>query len=115
MLQSIFLSLKCTILRPRVIKNYSLSIFSLYQAAEECRLPKRLRSDLGGALREFTARELHYFEQVKNNDGTTTLFNSQERQWLVLQVIQGLRAGENDLEVLKGNGAVEEGQSIGKE
>lgn len=66
-------------------------------------------------MREFTARELHYFDQVKNNDGTTTIFTSQERQWLVLQVIQGLRAGEGDLEALKGNGTVEEGQSIGKQ
>lgn len=88
---------------------------SLYRAAEEYRLPKRLRTDLGGALREFTAREIHYFEQRKNDDGTTTLFTSQERQWLVLQVIQGLRVAQNDLTELKGCGSIEEGQSIGKE
>lgn len=61
--------------------------FSLYKAAEEARLPKRLRSDLGGALKEFTKRESHCFAQTKDAEGNSTLFTSQERQWLVLQVI----------------------------
>ncbi|KAJ6649241.1 Anoctamin-8, partial [Pseudolycoriella hygida] len=81
----------------------------LYQAAEEARLPKRLRADLGGALKEFTTRESHCFAQSKD-DGA--LFTSQERQWLVLQVLQGLRAGPSDLEALQGKANVEEGQSI---
>jgi anoctamin-8 len=54
--------------------------------AEEARLPKRLRTDLGGALKEFTTRESHCFQQLVNIDGSTALFSSQERQWLVLQV-----------------------------
>lgn len=90
-----------------------MPICSLFQAAEEARLPKRLRSDLGGALREFTTRESHCFAQNKNADGTSTLFTSQERQWLVLQVLQGLRAGDSDLDALQGSATVEEGQSIG--
>lgn len=92
----------------------NLNYFSLYKAAEEARLPKRLRSDLGGTLREFTSRESHCFAQIKNQDGSAALFTSQERQWLVLQVLQGLRAGTNDLESLQGRASVEEGQSIGK-
>ncbi|XP_065357896.1 uncharacterized protein wwk isoform X2 [Calliphora vicina] len=84
----------------------------LFRAAEEARLPKRLRPDLGGALREFTTRESHCFQQIKSNDGNTSLFTSQERQWLVLQVLQGLRAGQTDIEALQGRAAVEEGQSI---
>lgn len=91
----------------------SYFICRLYKAAEEARLPKRLRADLGGALKEFTYRESHCFAQAKE-DGAATLFTSQERQWLVLQVLQGLRAGRNDLEALQGRAAVEEGQSIGK-
>lgn len=87
-------------------------VFSLYKAAEEARLPKRLRSDLGGTLREFTSRESHCFAQSKNQDGSSALFTSQERQWLVLQVLQGLRAGTNDLAALQGRASVEEGQSI---
>ncbi|XP_059220438.1 platelet binding protein GspB isoform X3 [Stomoxys calcitrans] len=84
----------------------------LFRAAEEARLPKRLRPDLGGALREFTTRESHCFQQIKSDDGNTALFTSQERQWLVLQVLQGLRAGQSDIEALQGRAALEEGQSI---
>lgn len=87
--------------------------FRLFRAAEEARLPKRLRPELGGALREFTTRESHCFAQIKGTDGTSTLFTSQERQWLVLQVLQGLRAGSTDLEALHGSATVQEGQSIG--
>lgn len=58
----------------------------LFKAAEEARLPKRLKPDLGGALREFTTRESHCFAQIKDTEGGTSLFTSQERQWLVMQV-----------------------------
>ncbi|KAH8375735.1 hypothetical protein KR093_008376 [Drosophila rubida] len=84
----------------------------LFKAAEEARLPKRLRPDLGGALREFTTRESHCFQQLRGDVGSTALFTSQERQWLVLQVLQGLRAGCSDIDALQGRAAVAEGQSI---
>lgn len=84
----------------------------LFRAAEEYRLPKRLRVDLGGALRDFTTRESHCFEQIKDNDGKIALFTSQERQWLVFQVLQGLRATSTDVPVFQGLAKVEEGQSI---
>ncbi|XP_028899707.2 uncharacterized protein LOC105217978 isoform X2 [Zeugodacus cucurbitae] len=84
----------------------------LFKAAEEARLPKRLRPDLGGALREFTTRESHCFQQLKTEDGSSALFTSQERQWLVLQVLQGLRASQADIEALQGRATVAEGQSI---
>ncbi|CAO1355953.1 unnamed protein product [Diamesa hyperborea] len=84
----------------------------LFKAAEEYRLPKRLRSDLGGALRDFTTRESHCFEQIKDDDGKISLFTSQERQWLVLQVLQGLRANSSDMAMLQGKAQVDEGQSI---
>uniref|UniRef100_A0A182P7Z2 Anoctamin n=1 Tax=Anopheles epiroticus TaxID=199890 RepID=A0A182P7Z2_9DIPT len=84
----------------------------LFKAAEDARLPKRLRTDLGGALKEFTKRESHCFAQSKDNEGANSLFTSQERQWLVLQVLQGLRAGTSDLKALQGRAQVEEGQSI---
>lgn len=84
----------------------------LFKAAEEYRLPKRLRDDLGGALRDFTTRESHCFEQIKDDDGKAALFTSQERQWLVFQVLQGLRATSNDVPVFQGKAKVEEGQSI---
>ncbi|KAH8244267.1 hypothetical protein KR026_004732 [Drosophila bipectinata] len=84
----------------------------LFKAAEDARLPKRLRPDLGGALREFTTRESHCFQQLRGDVGSTVLFTSQERQWLVLQVLQGLRAGCSDIDALHGRAAVSEGQSI---
>lgn len=87
----------------------------LFKAAEEYRLPKRLRSDLGGAIKEFTTRESHCFEQMKDEEGKMSLFNSQERQWLVLQILQGLRVKANDMTILQGRAFVEEGQSIGKD
>lgn len=86
--------------------------YRLYKAAEEARLPKKLRPDLGGTLREFTARESHCFEQRKYDDGELSMFTSQERQWLVLQILQGWRANQSDLDELKGRAAVVEGQSI---
>lgn len=75
-------------------------------------MPKRLRPDLGGALREFTTRESHCFQQLRGDVGSTALFTSQERQWLVLQVLQGLRAGCSDIDALQGRATVAEGQSI---
>ncbi|SPP90034.1 anoctamin-8 isoform X8 [Drosophila guanche] len=84
----------------------------LFKAAEEARLPKRLRPDLGSALREFTTRESHCFQQLRGDVASTALFTSQERQWLVLQVLQGLRAGCSDIDALHGRAAVAEGQSI---
>lgn len=84
----------------------------LFKAAEEYRLPKRLRTDLGGALREFTTRESHCFEQIKDDDGKVALFTSQERQWLVFQVLQGMRATGSDVTAFQGIAKVEEGQSF---
>lgn len=86
---------------------------SLFKAAEEVRLPKRLRPDMGGTLREFTFRENHYFQPVcLNEEGRAIMFTSQERQWLVLQILQTLRARPIDMEALQGPTSVAEGQSI---
>lgn len=94
------------------LSSYFLRPCRLFKAAEEARLPKRLRPDLGGALREFTTRESHCFQQLRGDVGSTALFTSQERQWLVLQVLQGLRAGCSDIDALQGRATVAEGQSI---
>lgn len=63
-------------------------------------------------MREFTTRESHCFQQLRTEDGSSALFTSQERQWLVLQVLQGLRASQTDIEALQGRATVAEGQSI---
>lgn len=90
----------------------SAPINILFKAAEEYRLPKKLRTELGGALRDFTTRESHCFEHVKDEDGKLVLFTSQERQWLVFQVLQSLRATSSDATAFQGRANVEEGQSI---
>lgn len=72
-----------------------------------------MRSDLGGTLREFTIRESHYFQTLRLNDeGRINIFSSQERQWLVLQILQTLRASQDDMKALQGRASVEQGQSI---
>jgi anoctamin-8 len=90
----------------------SAPISVLFKAAEEHRLSKRLKAELGGTLRDFTTRESHRFEHVKDIDGKLVLFTSQERQWLVLQVLQSIRASSADVSSFQGRANVEEGQSI---
>lgn len=87
--------------------------FRLYQAAEDARLQKRLRDDLGGTLRAFTERDSACFAPTKEF-GSEVFFTSQERQWLVLHLLNSLRASELDVSSLHGNARVFEGQSIGK-
>ncbi|GLG96980.1 Anoctamin [Gryllus bimaculatus] len=65
----------------------------LTKAAEEVHLPKTLKSDYGGGLKEFVQQEATYFEGVENESG---FFSTQERQWLVLHLLQTLRAGSAD-------------------
>jgi anoctamin-8 len=84
----------------------------LCKAAEEHRLAKRLKPELGGAFRDFTIRESHCFKQIKDGEGKLSLFTSQERQWLVLQVLQSIRASSTDVSNFQGRANVEEGQSV---
>jgi len=80
---------------------------SLLKAAEEVHLPKTLRSEFGGGLKEFVQQEVSYFEGTENE---REFFTTQERQWLVLHLLQTLRAGPEDhVGVLK----LIEGQAIG--
>ncbi|XP_058790313.1 anoctamin-8 isoform X4 [Phymastichus coffea] len=80
----------------------------LLKAAEEVHLPKRLRSEYGGGLKEFVGSEATYFE---GNDDETLFFTTQERQSLMLYLMHTLRAGPHDLNSLPGLKLVE-GQAI---
>lgn len=93
--------------------NSLFNMFRLYQAAEDARLQKRLRDDLGGTLRAFTERDSACFAPSKEY-GSEVFFTSQERQWLVLHLLNSLRASDLDVSSLHGNARVFEGQSIGK-
>ncbi|PSN51037.1 hypothetical protein C0J52_15420 [Blattella germanica] len=65
----------------------------LLKAAEEVHLPKTLRKEYGGGLKEFVQQEVSYFEGTENE---REFFTTQERQWLVLHLLQTLRAGPGD-------------------
>ncbi|XP_063988915.1 anoctamin-8 isoform X4 [Diachasmimorpha longicaudata] len=80
----------------------------LLKAAEEMHLPKALRQEYGGGLKEFVCTETNCFE---GSDEETQFFTTQERQSLVLHLLHTLRAGQQDLKSLPGIKLVE-GQAI---
>ncbi|CAK9803259.1 Ano8 [Anthophora plagiata] len=80
----------------------------LLKAAEEVHLPKTLRQEYGGGLKEFMGSEANCFE---GSDDETRFFTTQERQSLVLHLLHTLRAGPQDLHSLSGLKMVE-GQAI---
>ncbi|KZC04885.1 Anoctamin-8 [Dufourea novaeangliae] len=78
------------------------------KAAEEVHLPKTLRQEFGGGLKEFVGSEASCFE---GSDDEAQFFTTQERQSLVLHLLHTLRAGPQDLHSLSGLKMVE-GQAI---
>ncbi|XP_017885925.1 anoctamin-8-like isoform X2 [Ceratina calcarata] len=80
----------------------------LLKAAEEVHLPKTLRQEFGGGLKEFVGSEASCFE---GSDDEAQFFTTQERQSLVLHLLHTLRAGPQDLHSLAGLKMVE-GQAI---
>jgi len=71
-------------------------------------LPKSLRQEFGGGLKEFVGSEANCFE---GSDDEIRFFTTQERQSLVLHLLHTLRAGPHDLHSLPGLKMVE-GQAI---
>jgi len=86
----------------------SVSFRSLLKAAEEVHLPKALRQEFGGGVKEFVGSEANCFE---GSDDEIRFFTTQERQSLVLHLLHTLRAGPHDLHSLPGLKLVE-GQAI---
>ncbi|XP_020291493.1 anoctamin-8 isoform X2 [Pseudomyrmex gracilis] len=80
----------------------------LLKVAEEVHLPKTLRQEFGGGLKEFVGSEANCFE---GSDDEIRFFTTQERQSLVLHLLHTLRAGSHDLHSLPGLKLVE-GQAI---
>lgn len=78
------------------------------KAAEEVHLPKTLRQEYGGGLKEFVGSEANCFE---GSDDDAQFFTTQERQSLVLHLLHTLRAGPQDLHSLPGLKMVD-GQAI---
>ena len=71
-------------------------------------MPKSLRQEFGGGLKEFVGSEASCFE---GSDDETHFFTTQERQSLVLHLLHTLRAGPHDLHSLPGLKMVD-GQAI---
>ncbi|XP_054289963.1 anoctamin-8-like isoform X2 [Macrosteles quadrilineatus] len=86
----------------------------LMKAAEELHLPKALRAEFGGGLKEFVQAEVDCFEGTEEPDH---FFTTQERQWLVLHLLQTLRATEGDaiagLKLIEGQAIVPKCLSAG--
>ena len=81
---------------------------SLLRGAEDITLHKRIRSEYGGGLKEFVYEDQEYFEGVEDS---ATFLNSQERQSIVKNLLDNLRATEDDQ---LGNIRFLDGQAIGK-
>ncbi|XP_043472779.1 anoctamin-8 isoform X2 [Leptopilina heterotoma] len=65
----------------------------LLKAAEEIHLPKPLRQEFGGGLKEFVGSMVSCFE---NSSDELQFFTTQERQSLLLHILQSLRATSKD-------------------
>lgn len=64
--------------------------FRLLQAAEEYHLPKSVKAEHGGGLKEFVVADSACYS---SHDDEVGFFTTQERQWLVLKLLHNLRAG----------------------
>lgn len=65
----------------------------MLKAAEEVHLPKSLRPSHGGGLKEFVQADVALFEGSELEEH---FFTTQERQYLVLHLLQTLRATSAD-------------------
>lgn len=71
----------------------------MLKAAEEYHLPKTLKETKGGGLKEFSVQDLQCFDGCDNEQ---LLFTTQERQWLVLRLLESIRAKPTDRSSLPG-------------
>lgn len=63
----------------------------------------------GGGLKEFSRQDIPCFE---GSDKEQTFFTTEERQWLVLRILESIRAKPSDVNSLPGLDLLE-GQPIG--
>lgn len=80
----------------------------LLKAAEEYHLPKAVKSACGGGLKEFSLHDYQIYEGIENEEH---FFTTNERQWLILRLLESIRALPSDLDAVQGIELVE-GQPI---
>ncbi|ERL84032.1 hypothetical protein D910_01351, partial [Dendroctonus ponderosae] len=69
----------------------------LLHAAEEYHLSKALKPSKGGGLKEFFVQEQDFYE---GSESAEHFFTTEERQWLVLRVLESVRAKKEELRVI---------------
>lgn len=89
---------------------YDYKCFRLLKAAEEYHLPKALKVDKGGGLKEVFVQDYLSYEGSHNDQ---CFFTSEERQWLVLRLLESIRAKSSDLGQIPDLNLIE-GQPIGE-
>lgn len=67
--------------------------FSLLNAAEEYHLPKSLKAIKGGGVKEFYVQD---FQSYEGSEDEKNFFTSEERQWLILRLLESIRAKSSD-------------------
>ncbi|XP_066152104.1 anoctamin-10 isoform X2 [Euwallacea fornicatus] len=80
----------------------------LCRAAEEYHLSKSLKESKGGGLKEFF---VHHYDTYEGSENEANFFTTEERQWLVLRLLEGVRAKKEDIGAIS-NLRLLEGQPI---
>ncbi|KAL1514375.1 hypothetical protein ABEB36_003643 [Hypothenemus hampei] len=80
----------------------------LLKAAEQYHLSKALKQSKGGGLKEFFVQD---YESYEGSEDADHFFTTEERQWLVLRLIEGVRSGKEDTTLIP-NVTLLEGQPI---
>lgn len=73
-------------------------------------MPKALKPSKGGGLKEFSVQDIKCFE---GSDKEDSFFSTEERQWLVLRILESIRAKRSDIDSLPDINLLE-GQPISK-
>lgn len=91
-------------------KHFFNNYCSLLKTAEEYHLSKSLKLSKGGGLKEFFVQD---YDMYEGSEDEAHFFTTEERQWLVLRLLEAVRASKDDLAAVS-NLTLLEGQPIGK-
>ncbi|CAG9766242.1 unnamed protein product [Ceutorhynchus assimilis] len=84
------------------------SVQLLRRAAEEYHLSKALKQAKGGGLKEFFVQD---YDSYDGSEDEEHFFTTEERQWLVLRLLESVRARKDDLKAIP-NVTLLEGQPM---
>merc|ERR1711884_242093 len=86
---------KGTKTKPNCYAFHLSATYSGYlRGLERMQMPKPLREDLGGGMKEFTIKEAPNFQSIEEMSDFLT---SQERQAIILHLLHSLRADKGDV------------------